>query len=80
MITLSKLVRCPVGTTETYLLEEGETESYLLKKLSTYARRSGAEVEHRVALVIFLADDTIRRMVVCKVTKAGKKLKRVAGK
>lgn len=76
MIVLSQLVRMPKGTVQTYLLEAGETESYLLKKLSTYAFRAEAKVTHRIAMVVFLDDDTVRRMVICKVIKQGKRLKK----
>ena len=76
MINLSELVRMPRGTVQTYLLEPHETESYLLKRLSTYALRARAKIEHRVALVVFLDDDSARRMVICKVIQQGRKLKK----
>lgn len=76
MISLAELVRMPAGATETYLLAPNETEQTLLKKLSTYARRARAKVDHRVALVVFLDNDAVRRMVVCSVIKQGVKRKK----
>lgn len=75
MITLSQLVRMPKGTTETYLLDQLDNESYLLKKLSVYALRAKAKVTHDVWICIRTSDDSVRRMVTCTVAKQGKKLK-----
>lgn len=76
MIVLSELVRMPKGTVQVYLIDRGDTESYLLKKLSTYALRCSAKVHHRVARIIYDDSDEVRRMVVCTVLKQGKKLKK----
>lgn len=75
MIPLADLVRMPKGTVQTYLLNSGE-ESYFLKKLSTYVARAKAKVDHDMWVCIRLRDDTVSRMVVCKVIKPGKKLQR----
>lgn len=75
MIGLSEFVRMPKGATQTYLLSSGE-ESPFLKKLSTYANRANARIEHDMWLCVRIKDDTVQRMVVCKVVKAGNKLVR----
>lgn len=75
MITLSELVRSPAGTMETYTMYRGETP-YFLKKLSTYAKRANAKIFHKVGTTTWDDEDTVSRMVVCKVIKPGKKLKR----
>lgn len=75
MIPLSELVRLPVETKETYTMYDGELP-YFLKKLSTYSIRANARIHHRIATVIWDDSDTVSRMVVCKVVKAGKKRRR----
>lgn len=75
MIPLAEIVRMPVETKETYTMYAGEL-SYFLKKLSTYALRAKAKVQHRVATVIWDDSDTVARMVVVKVVRSGKKLKK----
>lgn len=74
MLELSALVRMPAGTKETYTMYSGEL-SYFLKKLSTYALRAKAKVDHRVAVVVWDNEDKVTRMVLVKVIKSGKKLK-----
>lgn len=73
-IALSDIVRLPVGTTETYMMYQGEL-SYFLKKLSTYALRVNAKIKHRIATVVWDDSDTVVRMVVVKVVKSGVKAK-----
>lgn len=75
MLELAELVRMPAGTKETYTMYMGELP-YFLKKLSTYAFRAKAKINHRVATVIWDDTDTVSRMVVVKVVRSGKKLKR----
>ncbi len=75
MIPLSDIVRMPKGTIQTYLLDAGD-EPYFLKKLSTYAMRAGAKVEHDIWLCVRLKDHTAQNMVQVSVIRQGKKLKR----
>ena len=75
MIPLADIVRMPKGTTQTYLLDAGD-ESYFLKKLSTYAMRAGAKVEHSIWLCVRLKDHLVQNMVQVSVIRQGSKLKR----
>lgn len=75
MIPLSNLVRLPKGTVQTYLLDAGD-DSYFLKKLSTYATRANAKVEHDFWLCVRRRDNFVQTMVQIKVLRQGKKLKR----
>ena len=77
MIPLKELVRMPKDTTQTYLLDPGD-ETYFLKKLATYCSRAKASVEHDIWLAVRMRDDTVRRLVVCRVIQAGEKRKRRA--
>lgn len=75
MTPLSELIRKPKGTLETYFLEPG-TESYFLKKLSTYALRARAKVDYDVWVSLRLRDDTVQRMVVVKIIRPGRRIKK----
>lgn len=75
MIPINKLLRMERGTMETYLLEPRDNGAFL-KKLSTYVSRIHAKVDTRQAIVVFLDNDSMQRMVIVKVLKSGRKMRK----
>lgn len=75
IISLSKIVRMPAGTTQTYLLAQGDAVKFL-KKLSIYTLRSKAIIDHESWVAVRLRDDTVQRMVIVKVINPGIGLKK----
>jgi hypothetical protein len=74
-IPLADLVRMPVGISTIYVLGADEMHTFI-KKLSTYSKRSGCEVDYDVYDCISRKHDRVIRMAICKVVKQGAKRKR----